>query len=291
MGEGSVAQQASPERWANRISQILNAVHGNDRFPVDIPRVAQELSHQLFPKDPITTVKGGPLPGFEGALVKAETAGKGWGIFYNQAITSRGRINFTLAHEFGHYLLHRETYPDGLRCGEDGIVRWDSEYGQVEQQANVFAATLLMPLDDFRRQIDARDKPDIESIGACAERYGVSLVAALLRWLEYTERRAVLVLSREGFILWSRASKRAHRTGAYFRTAGCPPIEIPPTSLAASLGDNRGQDLRLPCDPGTWFADESCEEHALASKQYDFTVSLLHLSSYAPEPRRDTFGY
>ncbi len=27
---------------------------------------------------------------------------KGWGIFYNNAIASEGRINFTLGHEFGH---------------------------------------------------------------------------------------------------------------------------------------------------------------------------------------------
>src|SRR3546814_9114430 len=52
-------------------------------------------------------------------------AKRGWGIIYNDAITSKGRINFTLAHEFGHYLLHREAYPDGLECGAQDMVRWD----------------------------------------------------------------------------------------------------------------------------------------------------------------------
>jgi len=32
------------------------------------------------------------------------------------------------------------------------VVRWDSEYGQVEHQANLFAANFLMPLDDFRAE-------------------------------------------------------------------------------------------------------------------------------------------
>src|SRR6266571_3775794 len=50
---------------------------------------------------------------------------KGWGIFYNSAISSEGRINFTLGHEFGHYLIHRLAYPDGIRCGEQDVVRWD----------------------------------------------------------------------------------------------------------------------------------------------------------------------
>jgi Zn-dependent peptidase ImmA (M78 family) len=66
----------------------------------------------------------------------------------------------------------------------------DSEYGQVEHQANVFAANLLMPLDDYRRQIEAQAKVDLDMIGHCADRYRVSLIAAVLRWLGYTERRA-----------------------------------------------------------------------------------------------------
>jgi len=71
--------------------------------------------------------------------------------------------NFTLGHEFGHYLLHRLAYPDGIRCGDRDVIRWESAYGQIEHQANVFAANLLMPLDDFRRQIPAAAKVDLDS--------------------------------------------------------------------------------------------------------------------------------
>jgi hypothetical protein len=63
-----------------------------------------------------------------------------------------------------------------------------------------------MPLDDYRRQIDGRAKADLDMISACADRYRVSLIAALLQWLSYTERRAVLVVSRDGFILWARSA-------------------------------------------------------------------------------------
>jgi Zn-dependent peptidase ImmA (M78 family) len=44
------------------------------------------------------------------------------------------------------------------------MARWGSEYGKLESEANDFAATLLMPLDDFRRQIDPREKPDIDEL-------------------------------------------------------------------------------------------------------------------------------
>ena len=46
------------------------------------------------------------------------------------------------------------------------------------KSANVFAATLLMPLDDFRRQIGQRTRPTLDDIGGCANRYDVSLTAA-----------------------------------------------------------------------------------------------------------------
>src|SRR4051794_34695953 len=94
----------SPIRWAIDLSLLLNAVLGSNRFPVDIPAVAKEYSLKRYPDDPISLVKGAELPGFDGALHRAPTGKKGWGIVYNNAIASKGRINFTLAHEFGHYL-------------------------------------------------------------------------------------------------------------------------------------------------------------------------------------------
>jgi hypothetical protein len=280
----------SPERWAFDITRLLNAVLGDNRFPVNVPDVAMEISKAKCPDDPIAFVRGADLPGFDGALYPAPAGKKGWGIIYNNRITSEGRINFTLAHEFGHYLLHRMRNPNGFNCGQQDVVRWDSEYGQIEHQANVFAATLLMPLDDFRRQIDPKMDAGIEQLSACADRYRVSLVASALRWLQYTDRRAVLVVSRDGYILWARSSERALRTRAFFRTSG-PPIAVPPQSLAATRSDTR-EEVQHPS--GVWFPAET-REAVVRSEQYDFTVSLLTLADdnrvWHPdaEPDEDTF--
>ncbi|MCK1281791.1 ImmA/IrrE family metallo-endopeptidase [Bradyrhizobium sp. 61] len=256
---------------------MMNKVLGPEHFPISVPVLAREYSSQRYPDDPISVVVGDTLPGFDGALIKAPKGKKGWGIFYNDAIKSEGRINFTLAHEFGHYLVHRTLYPNGFRCGEQDVVRWDSEYGQIEHQANVFAANILMPLDDYRRQIKADARVDLDTIAQCADRYRVSLIAAVLRWLSYTTRRAVLVVSRDGYILWARSSSEALKTGAFFRTSRGP-IEIPALSLAArqdGLVDGRTGVL-LP--PGVWFPEE-VREMTIFSEQYDFAVSLLMLEN------------
>jgi hypothetical protein len=265
----------SPTRWAVDISSMLNTVLGAEHFPIRVSDVAREYSRQRFPKDPITLVAGDTLPGFDGALFRAPSGKTGWGIVYNSAITSKGRINFTLAHEFGHYLIHRLAHPDGMRCGQQDVVRWDPAYGQVEHEANVFAANFLMPFDDYRRQIDARSPVDLDLIAHCADRYEVSLIAAILRWLEYTERRAVLVVSRDDFILWARSSQRALKTGAFFRTSRGP-IPIPQGSIAgrqiAIDSPRAGADLPA----SVWF-QEPCREMTVFSEYYDFTISLLQL--------------
>ena len=64
------------------------------------------------------------------------------------------------------------------------------------------------------------------------------------------------------------------------------PIAVPTQSLAAQLdllGKGRGQ---ISHDSEIWFA-EPCEEMALASDQYDFTISLLHLERVIRPSRFD----
>lgn len=282
-----------PARWATEIGKMLTIVFGPEHFPIDVIGIALQYTAQRFPGDAITLARGDNLPGFDGALYRAPAGKSGWGIINNNALASPGRINFTLAHELGHYLLHRADHPKGIRCGEQDVVRWDSAYGQIEQQANLFAAALLMPLDDYRRQIAADTRVDLDMISHCADRYRVSLIAAILRWLTYTERRAILVVSRDGFILWSRASEAAAKTGAVFRTSGSP-VEIPPQSHAATqdqLIDGRAGILH---PPGVWFR-EDVREMTIFSEQYNFTISLLLLEDrdryfqLESDPEEDTY--
>ena len=120
---------------------------------------------------------------------------------------------------------------------------------------------------------------DAAGISHCADRYRVSLIAAVLRWLQYTSRRAVLVVSRDGYVLWSRASKPALRTGAFFRTSG-PPVEIPIESLANRqdmIADGRA-GVRAA---GVWFP-EPVREMTIFAEQYDFAVTLLLLEKPIP---------
>lgn len=283
-----------PEWWANKLSLMLEQLNGGDRFPVDVADLALKYSKSIFPDEPITSVKGVRLEGYDGVLSSITKDGRReWKIEYDASTSSKGRINFTVAHELGHYLVHRLDYPEDKRCYLDDMNHWDTEveiteeeYKKIEIEANLFAARLLMPLNDFRKQIPASEEVGLKEIGVCAERYGVSLTAAAIQWLTYTEKRALLVASVDGFILWSISSRPAFKSGVFIKVKGVQPIPVPSASPTMSNGALTGllDPVKLPA--GTWI-EESVLEHSQISRKYNQNLSLLILANSAPRSGTD----
>ena len=288
-----------PLREANRITQMLDEVFGQDRFdrqPVDVAALALEYSRQIAPKTPIHLVEERNLKGCMGALVYSEEKPRQWGIAYHRG-QSPGRRSFTVGHEFGHYVLHRnliETDPrfeGGVYCDETSILRRQGE--GLEKEADTFAAGLLMPLHDFRRQIPANERTDFERLSKVAKRYGVSLTAAILRWLEYTETRAVMIMSSEGFALWSRSSEAAFKSGRFIRTKQAT-FELPSAAVAAQRDFTEEAKIGIQRPLGAWHFPESVLEMCIRSERYDQELTLLQFEGQSAafhddEPLHDTF--
>lgn len=268
----------TPDRWAIDGTLLLRAFQGERQFPVDVETLATKWSKQLQPDAPITRISERPLVGFEGALVDGRSKGKGWGIAYAQSITSDGRRRFTIAHELGHFLLHRDQAPDGgFQCSQEDMGRWDYENGQQEAEANRFAARLLMPLDDFRERVPPQELVTLQLIGdLAADRYGVSLMAAVLQWLDFTTRRVVFVCSKDGFVLWAKSSTPAWKSGAFIRTRSGPAFEVPEASPIRSHSPFEGARAEVRHRAGVWF-DEPVHEEAIVSDRFELGLSLLHL--------------
>ncbi|OAE59009.1 hypothetical protein A7J67_03325 [Achromobacter xylosoxidans] len=159
----------------------------------------------------------------------------------------------------------------------------------AEVGADLFASYLLMPLDDYRKQVTTT--VDLDVLGACADRYGVSLTAAILKWPQYTDEKAVLAMSNDGFIDWTWSSEPAARAGAFFRTRGNV-IAVPEKSLAANQDithDRQGSEISA----AVWFphADPRTplREMKVHAIQYDATLTLLCLprSAEAWPPHAD----
>lgn len=270
-----------PIKSANHLNKILSAfhaAHGGDRFPVDVERLALGV-HEIFKwADPITEIQQANIDNFEGMLASNEDQSE-WLIVYNASLPSQGRIRFTKAHELGHYVLHRQQ-KQTFMCSREDMLAWPGA-GSIEAEADTFASYLLMPLDDFKAQ--TTDTICLDMFKHCADRYGVSLTATILKWLSYTELKAVLIMSNDGFINWASSSTPAYKAGAYFKTRDNV-IPIPDGTLAAN-------DSIAVCAEGekvpakVWFphadTDAAITEMKMYSEQYDSTLTLLILPKYA----------
>lgn len=288
-----------PLREATRITQMLDLVLGPDRFdrgPVDVRQLALEYSAQIEPNGPIHEVSARNLAGCVGALVYSEARPRQWAILYNTDQSS-GRRAFTIGHELGHYVLHRklieedDAHDHGIFCDENSVVR--REGSGIEKEADEFGAALLMPLHDFRRQLPAKNRPDFEILGRLAKRYGVSLTATILRWLEYTETKAIMVVSNEGFAHWAKSSGPAFKAGCFIRTKNA--VFTLPQRAFAARGDYSDVAITGTMQPANvWFHDP-VYEMCFRSDRYDQEITLLHFEGEGPRQQAedatpDTFG-
>ena len=268
----------TPQRAANplvKLAEVFSAAHGVDRFPVEVPPLAFEAARIFGWSDPITQVQAANIKSFDGALFP-DDGRKEWLLLYNEAVLSPGRIRFTQAHELGHYILHRQVR-ESFQCSDADMLNWSKDDKDIEGQADLFASYLLMPLDDYRRQITAT--VDLDLLGHCANRYGVSLTAAILKWLQYTDEKAVLVMSNDGFINWAWSSEPAAKAGAFFRTRNSV-IPVPEEAIASNA-DIRHDRPGTQIPASVWFphadTDTPLREMKIHAEKYGVVLSLLHL--------------
>lgn len=76
-------------------------------------------------------------------------------IIFVNSDDSPARQNFTIAHELGHWILHKDK-KNNYNVLYRKAVGVDEESCPLEQEANAFAAELLVPmnmLDELRKQI------------------------------------------------------------------------------------------------------------------------------------------
>lgn len=264
-----------PPKAATRLLNILDTfckVQAMEKFPVNVDMLAYETANIFKWNDPISDILELNVGKFEGALMKKDS--NQWAILYNPTIESKGRILFTKAHELGHYVLHK-TLQDEFQCGTEDFKSYNND--SIEAEANKFSSYLLMPINDFRQQIDLTDL--IQSLSSCTQRYGVSFTAAILKWLEFTDESAVFINSRDGFMNWAVASKTAAKNGAYFRTKTII-TPIPENSLAGNssiIEEKSGNRIKA----NLWFeyADREAylTEYKISSEKYDHVLTLLVL--------------
>ncbi len=188
-----LADTAQPRVLAKLIIDQL-ASQLPDLLPLPIEQVAQACG--------IVEIKPLATDGFEGGLIQDEYKDSGF-ILVNAAAGSRRR-RFTIAHELGHFVNLRHVAPKGtdrLLCSMQDLRAQgnpaDVRYG-IEEQANDFAACLLMPAEQIARQPFMKGSPELARILALQELCHVSKEAAARRYAELHGDDFAIVFSRDG---------------------------------------------------------------------------------------------
>lgn len=157
----------------SKIEKLIEGLldqHDVTQLPVPVERIVSSYGIHL---------RKGDLEDVSGLIVRD---GPSVTIGVN-AKQSRTRQRFTIAHEFGHFLLH-----DGMSSHVDHNYRVNFRSGasslavDVEEiEANFFAASLLMP-KQFLDQADAIEALDSDTaVGHLARSFNVSRHAMSLR--------------------------------------------------------------------------------------------------------------
>ena len=163
---------------------------------------------------------------FEAQLrIREEDGKKHKFIIYNENIREEGRKNFCIAHELGHNSCHTEQ-PEFF-CSSKDLNDMAPHPQNIEQEANLFAAQLLMPPDDFRKQIGS-STPSLKQLSRLAEeRYSTSLTATCTRLLDLSSTKAygMAFVSESGIVeRWVRSNEMKWTGFGFRRGHQIPPI-------------------------------------------------------------------
>ena len=189
--------------WPEEIEQCARktlADAGIAALPVDPFKVARHFKIDLQPFD--------NLPGASHGYILR--TGDAFRIGYSQALNNKGQINVTVAHELGHYFL-----PEHLAqlCPTDGALHCcvpETGGTMLENQADHFAADLLLPRDWFVKAMEG--VPDnLDGIKKMADDCQASLTATAGRFARCHPGPAGIIVSRGGKIVYGFLSDDMRR--------------------------------------------------------------------------------
>ena len=172
-----IASNLKLKRVTEVASELLNSI-GLMKAPIDLERVLEAAGIRAEAADLGEDVSG---------LLSIHN---GKGVIAYSEDQSIQRQRFTIAHELGHFLLHKSNGEDTVFLDKDFIVKYRSNKAYTEtemrqeQEANTFAASLLMPKELIFNELS---KPEIQKLSEnvlierLAQTFEVSIPAMTFR--------------------------------------------------------------------------------------------------------------
>ena len=139
----------------------------------------------------------------EGAEGRITHNGKNGIIAVNSRIDYTPKKRFTIAHELGHFRLHKSTKLFG--CTKETFFDFQNDRSQ-ETEANVFAAELLMPETIFRKYVKGKMISQ-KLLSDTSTFFGTSLQSTAFRYAETGPHPIAIVFCEDGQVKWSKINR------------------------------------------------------------------------------------
>lgn len=213
-----------------------------------------------------------PLKSMEACLLRD---GKKGLIRIRQDIRETGRKRFAVAHELGHWELHKDI-SQVFACTDDDMVA-SYKASREEGEANGFAAGLLMPSALFSATVE---KPfNFDTLTQTADYFHTSLTATAIRYVELSSDYCAVAVIEAGKIRWWRGSQDFEQR--FWLRHGA---SISRDTMAASLS-GAGQvhagpeevDIEAWSERGSDEDSQAFIEESLHAKHYGYVITLLQL--------------
>ena len=208
---------------------------------------------------------------FDGALIRVAGTNRGR-VLLNRNVPEEGRRLFTLAHEIAHFIMPGHGR-EANRCRAADVETWDESVRVTEREANVFAASVLMP-DAICRPF-VREQPSMRSVHAMREACGTTLTATLVRYVQLSSFAVAMAKTEHGVVKWS---VRGHEFTPFVRRG-----QVHPDSFAADAAAGDSVPAELESVPAVaWLFENAILEGSrileasVAMPRYESVVTLLH---------------
>lgn len=193
---------------SKNIAQAIEIVAGfsNERFPVDLMLICKELDIRLIDDKPLD--KDGYLICRNGKKL----------IFVNSQINNKHRRNFIIAHELGHFLLHRDQL---YSC--DAISESTTQFVNnvlQEREANAFASELLIPHDELIKYLPI-GAIDFATVYKIAEVFDVSVTHAAMQAVQASNAESEIL------ICYDRQKRKWYTTADKYISSSMVPFQCP----------------------------------------------------------------
>lgn len=146
------------------------------KFPIDIEKICDYLKISIVPVAGLSEKFG--MDAFIAASFTTIY------VDFDEFRAESNRYRFSIAHEIGHFVLHREYFPSRV----ESFTEWAGSVindlcGYVESQANCFAGCLLVPEGEIMRILNAEyEKSFVRNYYKMERSKYVEVLAKMRQW-------------------------------------------------------------------------------------------------------------